>query len=70
MQVTYFLALKVSTHPLQMISMAVCGIRKQSIVINLSGSPKAVRENLSVVLPALNHTVEKIIGSQEECGKV
>jgi molybdenum cofactor synthesis domain-containing protein len=56
--------------PNAMISRAVCGIRKQSLIINLPGSPKAVRENLSVVLPALNHTVEKIKGSQEECGKV
>lgn len=55
--------------PNAMISRAVCGIRKQSLIINLPGSSKAVRENLSVVLPAISHTVEKIKGSQEECGK-
>lgn len=55
--------------PNAMISRAVCGIRKQSLIINLPGSPKAVRENLSVVLPAICHAVEKIKGSQEECGK-
>lgn len=55
--------------PNAMISRAVCGIRKQSLIINLPGSPRAVRENLSVVLPAISHAVEKIKGSQEECGK-
>lgn len=56
--------------PNAMISRAVCGIRKQSLIINLPGSPKAVRENLAVLLPALSHAIEKIKGSQEECGKV
>lgn len=55
--------------PNAMISRAVCGIRKQSLIINLPGSPKAVRENLQVVLPAINHTIEKIKGSTAECGK-
>ena len=55
--------------PNAMISRAVCGIRKRSLIINLPGSPKAVRENLAVLLPALSHAIEKIKGSQEECGK-
>ena len=54
--------------PNAMISRAICGIRKQSLIINLPGSPRAVRENLAVVLPAIHHAVEKIKGSQEECG--
>ncbi|MCC6503057.1 MAG: molybdopterin adenylyltransferase [Deltaproteobacteria bacterium] len=53
--------------PNAMISRAVCGIRKESLIINLPGSPKAVRENLAVVMPALNHTIEKIKGSSSEC---
>lgn len=53
--------------PNAMISRAVCGIRKESLIINLPGSPKAVRENLAVVMPALNHTIEKIKGSPSEC---
>ncbi|MBI5327669.1 MAG: molybdopterin adenylyltransferase [Deltaproteobacteria bacterium] len=56
--------------PNAMISRAVCGIRKNSLIINLPGSPKAVRENLTVVLPTISHTIEKIKGSQEECGKI
>ncbi len=54
--------------PHAMISRAVCGIRKESLVINLPGSPKAVRESLAVILPAVRHTVEKIKGSMTECG--
>lgn len=53
--------------PNAMISRAVCGIRKETLIINLPGSPRAVRENLAVVLPALVHTVEKIKGSTSEC---
>ena len=56
--------------PNAMISRAVCGIRKQTLIINLPGSPKAVRENLAVVLPAISHTIEKIKGGTEECGKM
>src|SRR3972149_6798957 len=54
--------------PNAMISRAVCGIRRNSLIINLPGSPRAVRENLAVVMPALNHTIEKIKGSPSECG--
>lgn len=50
-----------------MISRAVVGIRGQSLIINLPGSPKSVRENLSVVMPALRHAVEKIRGDDKEC---
>ncbi len=53
--------------PNAMISRAVCGIRGQTLIINLPGSPRAVRENLAVVMPALNHTIEKIKGSPTEC---
>ncbi len=55
--------------PNAMISRAVCGIRGQSLIVNLPGSPKAVRENLAVVMPALNHTIEKIKGSPSECAQ-
>jgi molybdopterin adenylyltransferase len=54
--------------PHAMISRAVAGIRKQTLIINLPGSPRAVRENLSVVLPAIVHTVEKIKGDPSDCG--
>jgi molybdenum cofactor synthesis domain-containing protein len=54
--------------PHAMISRAVAGIRKQTLIVNLPGSPKAVRENLSVILPALPHAIEKIKGDPGECG--
>jgi len=53
--------------PRAMISRAVAGIRKQTLIVNLPGSPKAVRENLAVILPALSHTVEKIKGDPGDC---
>lgn len=55
--------------PHAMISRAVAGIRKQTLIVNLPGSPKAVRENLAVVLPALAHTIEKIKGDPSDCAK-
>lgn len=54
--------------PHAMISRAVAGVRGRSLIINLPGSPKGVRENLAVVLPALKHAVEKIKGDERECG--
>lgn len=54
--------------PHALISRAVAGIRKRTLIINLPGSPKAVRENLAVILPALTHAVEKIQGDPRDCG--
>jgi len=53
--------------PHAMISRAVAGIRKATLIVNLPGSPKGVRENLAVILPALTHTIEKIKGDQSDC---
>ncbi len=53
--------------PYAMVSRAVCGMRGETLIINLPGSPKSVRENLAVLLPAINHTVEKIKGSTRDC---
>ena len=53
--------------PHAMISRAVAGIRGSSLIINLPGSPRGVRENLAVVLPALPHAIEKIKGDQRDC---
>jgi molybdenum cofactor synthesis domain-containing protein len=53
--------------PHAMISRAVVGIRGTSLIVNLPGSPRAVRENLTVILPALKHAVAKIRGDDSEC---
>jgi len=52
--------------PLAILSRAVAGIRGKCLIINLPGSPKAVRECLEVVLPALPHAVEIIKGEVTE----
>jgi molybdopterin adenylyltransferase len=53
--------------PHAMISRALAGIRGRTLIINLPGSPKGARENLSVLIPALTHAIEKIKGDESEC---
>ncbi|NLX18940.1 MAG: MogA/MoaB family molybdenum cofactor biosynthesis protein [Desulfobulbus sp.] len=48
-------------------SRGIAGIRKNSLIINLPGSLKAVEENLRAVLPALEHGLEKLKGSDRDC---
>ncbi len=43
-----------------MLSRGTAGIRGSTLIVNLPGSPKGARENLAVILPVLDHTVEKI----------
>ncbi len=52
-----------------MLSRAVAGIRKTTLIVNLPGSPKAARENFEVILPALAHAVELLRGRVGDCGK-
>ncbi len=52
-----------------MLSRAVAGVCGQTLIINLPGSPKAVRENLEAIIEALPHAIEKIKGSQKDCGR-
>lgn len=52
-----------------MLSRAVAGVRGQTLIINLPGSPKAVRENLETIIDALPHAIEKIKGSPAECAR-
>ena len=54
--------------PKAMLSRSEAGIRKQTLIINLPGSPKGVRENLEIILPALKHGIEILIGQASECG--
>jgi molybdenum cofactor synthesis domain-containing protein len=44
--------------PHAMLSRAVAGIRKHTLIVNLPGSPKAVEENLTVIIPALPHAIQ------------
>lgn len=52
-----------------MLSRAVSVMRGRTLIINLPGSPKAVRENLEFILPALDHGLEIMTGRGGECGK-
>jgi molybdenum cofactor synthesis domain-containing protein len=53
--------------PHAMISRAMAGVRRTCLIINLPGSPRGVRENLSVILPALKHAVLKLGGDTSDC---
>ncbi len=50
-----------------MLSRAVAGVKGRTLIINLPGSPKAVRENLEVILDVIPHAIEKIKGDMKEC---
>lgn len=52
-----------------MLSRAVAGVRGQTLIINLPGSPTAVKENLEVILDVIPHAVEKIKGDTKDCGR-
>jgi molybdenum cofactor synthesis domain-containing protein len=49
------------------LSRAVAGIKGNTLIINLPGSPKAVKENLEILLDVIPHAVEKIKGDTTEC---
>ncbi|MFA6661938.1 MAG: molybdenum cofactor biosynthesis protein, partial [Bacilli bacterium] len=55
--------------PQTMLSRAIAGIRGQTLIINLPGSPKAVKENLAVFLEVIAHALEILTGRGSECGK-
>lgn len=56
-----------SITPKGMLSRGVSGIRNTTLIINLPGSPKAVKENLEYILPALKHGLEILKGTASEC---
>jgi molybdenum cofactor synthesis domain-containing protein len=51
-----------------MLSRAVVGVRGQTLIINLPGSVTGARENMQVLLPALEHALDKIQGDPSDCG--
>lgn len=52
-----------------MLSRAAAGIRKGTLIVNMPGSPKAVRESLEFILPPLRHGLEILLGEASECAR-
>jgi molybdenum cofactor synthesis domain-containing protein len=60
----------VEVAPTAMLSRAVAGTLGRALIVNLPGSPKAVRECLSFIKPAIPHALELLRGEGGECGHV
>lgn len=65
----YMRAKSFAITPKAMLSRGVSVIRGQTLIINLPGSPKAVQEHLSFILPVLPHGLDILLGRDGECGK-
>ncbi len=52
-----------------MLSRATAGIRKNTLIINMPGSPKAVEESLTYIISELRHGLEIMVGSAGECAR-
>lgn len=59
-----------SITPRAMLSRAVSGIRNETLIINLPGSPKAVKESLDYALESIHHGLEILTGKSSECARV
>jgi molybdenum cofactor synthesis domain-containing protein len=55
--------------PKAMLSRAIAGIRDQTLIVNLPGSPKGAVENLNVIMPALPHGIEILTEAGGECAR-
>lgn len=63
------MAASLAATPRAMLSRAVAGVAGRCLILNLPGSPRAVRENLGAILPALPHALAKLGGDAADCGQ-
>ena len=54
--------------PTAALTRGIAGVRGRTLIVNLPGSPRAVRENMEVLFGFLEHLLEKIKGEEGECG--
>lgn len=62
-------AYSLSITPRAMLSRAVSGIRKETLIINLPGSPKAVKESLDYIMDSVDHGLEILTGKAHDCAR-
>jgi len=55
--------------PMAALTRGVAGIRKKTLIINLPGSPKAIKEIFPKLIPIIKHAIEKIKGDPSECAR-
>jgi len=55
--------------PMAALTRGVAGIRKKTLIINLPGSPKAIKEIFPKLIPIIKHAIEKIKGNPSECAR-
>jgi molybdenum cofactor synthesis domain-containing protein len=60
-------SLRITPHA--MLSRAVSGIRNQTLIINLPGSPRGVQECMDIILPAIPHGIQILKGQTGECAR-
>jgi molybdenum cofactor synthesis domain-containing protein len=49
--------------PMAMLSRGICGVRSGTLIVNLPGSPKAVKETFAVIAPVLSHALDLLAGN-------
>jgi molybdopterin adenylyltransferase len=52
-----------------MLTRGVAGTAGRTLIVNLPGSPKAVREGLDTLLPILPHALDTLLGRSRECAR-
>ncbi len=55
--------------PKAMLSRGISGIRGKTLIVNLPGSPKAVKESLGFIIDTLHHGIQILVGDTSECGQ-